>query len=128
MELSNEELYLKAKNVKVYRVLKPLPGYFQKYKNKGLGHKFNSEILYRRGYNIKELIASGHIKEIPKILPFEKEIIRKNEHSVYTKCKKCFGWSITMPLETECLHCGYPGTITYYDAETIQNYIESLNK
>lgn len=65
-------------------------------------------------------------KVAQKIFPFEIEIVGKNQHSVWTKCKQCLQFGINMPLEKKCGNCGYTETITYYDAETIQKFINSL--
>lgn len=128
MPISKEELHQRAVNVKIYRLIKPLDGYFSRYKNKAVGDKFTSEVLYESGYNINDLLEQGKIKEVPPIFPFEKDITGTNQHSVYSKCPECFGWGINGPLENVCGNCGYPKTIQYYDAETIQNFIDSLSQ
>lgn len=127
MGITKKELFERAKKIKVYEVIKPLDGWFARYRNKGVGEKYNSEVLFDRGYNINKLLADGKIIEVPKVFPFEKEIVGKNYHSVYVRCKECLKFGINMPLETDCPNCGYSETITYYDAETIQKYINKSN-
>ncbi len=58
--------------------------------------------------------------------PFEEEVIGKNTHSVLTKCLECLNIGINIPLETKCSNCGSIHTVTYYDAETIHQYIMNL--
>lgn len=125
-EEQKKELHERAVNIRKYKVLKPLSGWFSKYKNKGVGEVFNSEVLYDRGYNIQQLIHQGSIELIPDVFPFQADIAGKNRHSVYSRCPECFQMSINMPLEVGCPSCGYPKTITYYDAETISDYINTL--
>lgn len=126
MGISKKELFERAKKVKIYKVIKPLFGYFTRYKNKGLGEKYNSQTFYERGYNIQFLVENEYIIEVPKVFPFEKKIAGKNQHTVYTRCKECLKFGINQPLETNCINCGYSETLTYYDAETVQNFINSL--
>ena len=54
---------------------------------------------------------------------FEKELINKNEHSVYIHCLNCFTFGVNMPFEKECGNCGSHETLTYYDSKTINNYL-----
>ena len=121
--MTKEEFFSLAKNRNRYRVIKPLTGelsYAQ------IGDTYNSDILYERGYNTIELVKQGVLELIPKVFPFEAKVVGKNVHSVYTLCPECKTWGINMPLEKECGNCGYPKGITYYDAETIDNYLRSI--
>jgi len=119
---------IKNKQRRVYEVVKPLKGYFSKYKNKAVGHRFSAEILFKREYNINQLLKEGKIVEIPKIFPFEIEIVSQNQHSVWTKCKECLHFGINMPLNKKCANCGCEETITYYDADSVQRFINSLTE
>ena len=40
--------------------------------------------------------------EQEKIFQFEKEIINKNIHSVYTHCLSCYMWGVNIQFEKEC--------------------------
>ena len=118
--MENKEFFESVKNTNIYKILKPLNGelsYCQ------IGDKYTSDILYERGYNIIELVENGYLELVPKIFPFEHEIIDKNIHSVITVCGECGINGINLPLQKECGNCGYPYTKTYYDSETIQNYL-----
>ncbi len=50
---------------------------------------------------------------------FEKAIVGKNIHSVLSKCPECMITGINIPLDRTCGNCGFTPTITYYDAQTI---------
>lgn len=60
------------------------------------------------------------------VFDFEKHLVGKNIHCVLTFCPKCAEHGISMPLNKECPNCGYLNCFTYYDAETIQNFINEL--
>lgn len=120
--MDKEKFLELAKNESTYRTLKEFPIPSGKAK---VGDKFRSKILYDMGYNMLDFIERGYLERIPDVFDFEHEVIGKNQHSVHTWCPECFAWSINMPLEKEC-GCGYPKGITYYDAETIDNYIKTI--
>ena len=120
----NKEDFLKlAKNRNKYRVLKPLTGELA---YADIGDTFYSDTLYERGYNIDALVEQGILEMVPRVFQFEKEIVGKNAHSVYTLCSECKSWGINMPLEKQCGNCGYTECKTYYDAETIDKYLRAL--
>lgn len=57
------------------------------------------------------------------IYDFEKKITGKNHHTVYDRCPECLQTGVNMPLDKTCGNCGYEGTITYYDAKTINDLV-----
>jgi hypothetical protein len=63
-----------------------------------------------------------------KAFEFEKKITNKNIHSVYTHCLSCYMWGVNIPFEKECGNCGSLETLTYYDSETINNYLNNENE
>jgi ribosomal protein L37E len=121
--MNRQEFLQLAKNRNKYRVLKQLDGELN-YAN--VGDFFYSDTLFDRGYNMNALVESGYLELVPRVFPFEKEIVGKNHFSVITVCPECGSNGVNMPLEKECGNCGYTETRTYYDAETI--YYELLNK
>lgn len=121
---NKKEFHNMMKNINKYKIIKKLEGEKLQYAN--IGDIFSSDVLYNNDYNIIDLIEQGFIELIPDIFPFEKEIIGKNVHSVYSICPDCHMKGINFPLEKECGNCGYPKCITYYDAQTINDYINSL--
>lgn len=114
--MNREDFFQLAKNINRYKVLKQLPPPLDYAK---IGDCFHSDILYDRGYNIIQLVADGYLELIPRIFPFEKEIVAKTKHSVLTVCPECGSHGVNMPLDKVCGNCGYTETRTYYDAETI---------
>lgn len=119
--MEKKEFFRLAKNRNKYKVLKPLKGELSYSK---IGDTYFSDTLYERGYNMQKLVEDGVLELVPRIFDFEKQIEGTNVHSVYTKCPMCFSWAINFPLEKECGNCGYSECITYYDAETINNYLK----
>lgn len=59
---------------------------------------------------------------------WEKNIVDKNKHSVYSRCPHSLGMGINFPLDTVCGNCGKDGCITYYDAETIDELLTAQRK
>lgn len=59
------------------------------------------------------------------VLPFvsgsawERKLVGKNIHSVFTWCKDCGMKGCNIPFENECGNCGSKNTVRYYDAKTI---------
>lgn len=123
--MTKEEFFQLAKNRNRYRVAKPLTGELSYAK---IGDTFYSDTLYELGYNMYALVEQDVLELIPDVFPFEKEIVGKNVNSVYVLCPNCKTWGINMPLEKTCGDCGYSEGKTYYDAETIDNYIRALAK
>ena len=121
----NKEDFIKfSGNIHTYRILKQLPGADLAYLK--VGEKVQNSTLYDRGYNIEKLIKHGYIKNIDEPYDWQKELVGKNEHSVYVKCGQCGSWGVNFPLDTKCANCGYEKCITYYDAQTIDDLINSL--
>jgi len=50
---------------------------------------------------------------------WEKELVDKNIHGVFTWCKDCGMEGCNTPLNDECGNCGSQNTVRYYDKETI---------
>lgn len=50
---------------------------------------------------------------------WEKKLVGKNIHSVFTWCKDCGMKGCNIPFEDECGNCGSKNTVRYYDKETI---------
>lgn len=122
---SKDDFFELAKNLNTYWVKKKLPGELS---YADIGDKYHSDILYDRGYNIEKLVKHGYLELVPRIFPFEKDVVGKNVHSVITVCPECGSHGVNMPLEKICGNCGYSETRTYYDAETIQIYLNSTIK
>lgn len=120
--MTKDEFFQLAKNRNRYKVLKKLEGELS---YADIGDTYGSDTLYDRGYNILQLVKDGYLQPIPRIFSFEKEIVGKNVHSVLTVCPQCGSHGVNMPLEKDCGDCGYTETRTYYDAETIQNFMDS---
>lgn len=120
--MEQQEFFQLAKNRNTYKLLKKLSGELS---YAAPGDKFMSDTLYDRGYNINQLVSDGYLELVPRVFPFEKEVVGKNVHSVLTVCPECGSHGINMPLEKECGNCGYTETRTYYDAETINNMLLS---
>lgn len=55
---------------------------------------------------------------------WERELIGKNKHSVYTWCFDCCTYGCNMPNNYECGNCGSKNTVKYYDAETISHLLK----
>jgi ribosomal protein L37E len=120
--MEQQEFFQLAKNRNTYKVIKQLDGELSYAK---VGDKYMSDTLYDRGYNINQLVNDGYLELVPRIFPFEKEVVGKNVHSVLTVCPECGSHGVNMPLEKECGNCGYTETKTYYDAETVHNLLQS---
>ncbi len=128
MKKEDQEQMLKTmENRTKYRVLKTFspPDRLKNWAKKG--DIYGASVIYDWGYNIDALIKSGHIEACPKEpFDFQKEIVGKNCHSVYSWCPECLDFKINMPLVNKCEGCGHTATVTFYDAETINNYLSSL--
>lgn len=120
--MEQQEFFQLAKNRNTYKVIKPLDGELSYAK---AGDKYMSDTLFDRGYNILQLVKDGYLELVPRVFPFEKEVVGKNVHSVLTVCPECGSHGVNMPLEKECGNCGYTETKTYYDAETVHNLLQS---
>ena len=123
-QLTKEEFNEKSKDINVYRILKPIPPPLDYAKK---GDRYHAQTLYERGYNIVKLIEDKFIELANEPFPFQKELVGKNIHSVYSKCPECGSFGINMPLDNICGNCNYPRCITYYDAETIYQYLQTIS-
>lgn len=56
---------------------------------------------------------------------WQKDLVGKNQHSVYSRCPDCLQMGINMPLDRVCGNCGKDNCVTYYDEETIHKYLHS---
>lgn len=121
MNTTKEDFFKLAKNRNKYVVINKIPFGTLNYADKG--DRYNSDTLYDAGYNINELVSEGYLQLVPRIFDFEKELVGKNVHSVLSVCPECGSHGINFPLDKECGNCGYSETITYYDAETINNLL-----
>ena len=54
------------------------------------------------------------------IKDWERKLVSKNVHSVFTWCKDCGMRGCNIPFEDECGNCGNKNTVRYYDSETIE--------
>lgn len=120
--MTRKEFFELAKNRNRYKIIKPLEGALS-YATQG--DVFMSDTLYDRGYNILKLVDDGYLELVPRIFPFEKDIVGKNVHSVISVCPECGSHGINLPLDKQCGNCGYTETRTYYDAHTVHNLLES---
>lgn len=110
-------------NVNLYRILIPIPGCTWQ-----INDKVQGGTLYELGLNMLELVANGYIKNINEPYEWQKWLVGKNEHSVYSICGQCGNQQVPFPLDNKCGSCGYQRCITYYDAQTIDlliNYIKT---
>lgn len=123
--MTEQEFIQNSANIHTYRILKPLPEELSYLKT---GDKVQNSTLYDRGYNILKLVEHGYIKNIDEPYDWQKELVGKNEHSVYSWCGQCQTFGINFPLDNKCGSCGYEKCITYYDAQTIDVMIESLKR
>ena len=123
--MTKEEFIKTSGNRNTYRIVKKLPDGALSYMS--IGDKVMNSTLYDRGYNILKLVQHGYIKNIEEPYEWQKQLVGKNEHSVHVKCPECGSFGINTPLDNQCGNCGYAKGITYYDAETIDRYLTSLN-
>lgn len=120
---NKEKFFELAKNRKKYKILKQLP---EQPKSLTIGDKYYSETLYDHGYNMEKLVKYGYLQVVSEPFAFQKDLIGKNVHSVIVKCSECGYAGINEPLNTVCANCNYPKSVTYYDAETINDYLQSI--
>lgn len=106
----------------LYKIVKSLP---EMPKSIEVGGKYYSETLYNLGYNMEKLVKHGYLSVLGEPYEFQKEIIGQNVKSVFVKCGECGTMGINDPLNIVCGNCGYPKCVSYYDAETINDYIQS---
>jgi hypothetical protein len=119
--MTKEEFIETSGNIHVYRILKLLPEGTWK-----VGDKVHSSTLYECGHNIVKLLKYGYIKNIDEPYEWQKELVGKNEHSVFVSCGQCGHWGCNSPLDNKCGNCGYEKCITYYDAQTIDVLINVI--
>jgi hypothetical protein len=123
MEKINKELQEfidTSGNAKTYRIVRRLSGDLSYLKE---GEKIASSALYDNGYNILDLLKYGMIKSADEPFDWQRDLVGKNEHSVYSRCPQCQSFGVNMPLDNVCGNCGYQKCITYYDAQTIDQHI-----
>lgn len=121
----NEKEFIETSgNIKTYRIAKTLPGELS-YMN--IGDKVQNSILFDRGYNILKFVKHGYLKNIDEPYDWQKQLVDKNEHTVYVHCGQCGKMGVNFPLDNKCGNCGYEKCITYYDAQTIDNFIRQIN-
>jgi len=123
--MTREEFIKYSANIHTYRILKQLPNELSYLKP---GDKVQNSTLFDRGYNILKLAEQGYIKNIDEPYDWQKELVGKNEHSVYSKCGQCGSMNVNFPLDNKCPDCGYEKCITYYDAQTIDMLIQSIKQ
>lgn len=126
-EAEKKEFLESMKNRNSYKVLETFtpPGRNKNWAKKG--NKYGSDTIYDWGLNPETLIKEGKIELIEKE-PFQwqKDLVGKNQHTVYSWCPECLKFGVNMPLENCCPDCGHTKTITYYDAKTInENLIKN---
>lgn len=121
--MESKEFIELSGNTHKYRILKSLPGDLSYLKP---GDKISSQTLYDRGHNIEKALKWGYIKNIDEPYDWQKDLVGKNEHSVFSRCPQCQSFGINMPLDSVCGNCGYKKCLTYYDAETIDALINSI--
>lgn len=119
--MDEKEFIETSDNIRIYRVLKPLPG-----SSWQIGDKVHNSTLYHAGHNIEKLLKYEYIKNIDEPYDWQKELVGKNEHTVYVKCGQCGTFGVNFPLDTKCGNCGYAKGITYYDAQTIDVLINKI--
>jgi hypothetical protein len=121
--MTKEEFIKHSGNVHTYRILKPLP---DELSYMAVGDKVQNSTLYDSGYNIISLVKHGYIKNIDEPYEWQKELVGKNEHTVFVNCGQCGKMAVNFPLDNRCSGCGYEKCITYYDAQTIDSLITRL--
>ena len=122
--MSTEKEFIEnSENSHTYRIIKKLPGELEYMQP---GDKVHNSILYDRGYNILKFIEHGYIKNIDEPYEWQKQLVGKNEHTVYVSCGQCGKMAVNFPLDNKCGNCGYAKCITYYDAQTIDVLINSI--
>lgn len=121
--ISKEEFIANSENYRVYGVVKTLPGDLSYMKP---GDKVSNKTLYDNGHNIAKAIQWGYIKSSDEPFDWQKELVGKNEHSVYSWCPECQSFGVNMPLDTKCGNCGYAKCTTFYDAQTIDSLITRI--
>ena len=122
-ESFKKEFIANSANHKTYRVIAKLPGVLSSF---SVGDKVGDKVLYDRGYNIIGLIKDGYIRNIDEPYDWQKDLVGKNEHSVYSWCPECQSFGINMPLDNKCGNCGYAKCTTFYDAQTIDSLITRI--
>ena len=128
-ELEKKEFLESIKNRNTYEVLETFtpPNRNKNWAKKG--DTYGGGTIYDWGLNPETLIKEGKIILIEKeTFQWQKDIVGKNKHSVYSWCPECLKFGINMPLENECLDCGHTATITYYDAKTINALVKPIFK
>jgi hypothetical protein len=84
---------------------------------KTINYKYMKKLIEK----IKAKFSRKPLLVIPDVSSsaWERKLVGKNIHSVFTWCKDCGMNGCNMPLEDECGNCGSKNTVRYYDKETI---------
>jgi hypothetical protein len=75
----------------------------------------NIEIMKRLWQKIRKAFAIHNVSSSA----WERKLVGRNIHSVFTWCKDCGMKGCNIPFEDECGNCGSKNTVRYYDKETI---------
>lgn len=125
MSLTKKEFIATSGNTHTYRIIKQLPEGDLAYLK--IGEKIASSVLYDRDYNINKLVKHGYLRFIDEPYEWQKSLVGNNEHSVLCICGVCATNFTPFPLENKCPNCGYEKCVTYYDAQTIDKYMQLKN-
>ena len=73
----------------------------------------------RKSYGTVQAIRGRFSKDYISGSAWERKLIGKNIHSVFTWCKDCHSEGVNIHFNDECGNCGSKNTVRYYDKETI---------
>lgn len=59
------------------------------------------------------------------ISKWQKDLINKNLHSVFTRCFDCSTWGVGLHGCNSCGNCNSKNTVEYYDAMTINKLLRN---
>lgn len=119
--MTKEEFYDRASKRHLYKVLKKLDGQLS---YAVIGDRYYSDTLYDCGYNILQLVKDGFLLCVDEPFEWQKALVGKNSHTVYSWCSECQSFGINLPLNNVCGNCGYTKCLTYYDAQTINDNMQ----
>jgi len=122
--MEKKDFIATAHNRNRYKIINQLPD-IGKSHSMMVGNEYLSSTIYENGYNILDLVNKGYLIKIEKE-PYEwqKELVGKNKNTVYSWCPQCLSFGVNFPLDNECGNCGWKETITFYDANTINEHME----
>jgi len=127
-EQDKKEFLKRIKNRNTYEVLETFKPPSNEFSLAKKGSIYTSGVIYDWGLNPDDLVKQGKIKLLEKEpYKWQEELVGENVHTVYSWCPECLTFGVNMPLYNECRDCGHTATITYYDAKTINNYLNRLN-